>query len=635
MKTLAGQAHRFLLCIALTLCVAPCAQAQRELHWDALDVTAHLRADGILDVIERHTLVFTGDWNGGERVFNVRPRQKLEFVGMQRVDTKAGSLLPLRETSAPDNVDEFTWTDRRTLRWRSRLPSDPPFANTKLTYDLHYRLSGVLLRDDEEYRIDHDFAFPNRPGPIERFTLTLDLDPVWHPLAKHQDRYSAGPLAPGESFVLDLPLHYSGAVEPAAIDTQRPPEIVVAVIVIPGLFAFLVLLFVRRERELGRFAAVDAGGVNKVWIEGNVLTYPAEVVGAVWDGRIGTPEVVALIARLTAEGKLESKVENNNSMRLALKVDRGKFSGHEKALVDGLFFGDRTETSTSEVRRHYENRGFDPAGVIKPELEKQVKKLMRPSEKRVRHRASPLLFAAGFVLLVWSAVYEPVLVPGVVAAATFALVIGVLLQVPGWLFRARIDWGLEAAAFLLIPAALVSLGAALLLWWSAGAGEVDLPWTMTGALTVLSLAIVNASINGMKSRQSREALALRKRLAKGRSFFLRELKTPQPDLRDAWYPWLLAFGLGKQVDAWSTLHTTTATDTSTPDYTPASSSSSSSMNTGWSGGGGHSGGAGASGSWAAVATGMAAGVAAPGSSDSGGSSGGGGGSSGGGGGGGW
>jgi len=49
--------------------------AQHQLHWDALEVEVRLDAGGVLDVAERHTRVFTGDWNGGERVFNVRPRQ--------------------------------------------------------------------------------------------------------------------------------------------------------------------------------------------------------------------------------------------------------------------------------------------------------------------------------------------------------------------------------------------------------------------------------------------------------------------------------------------------------------------------------------------------------------------------------
>src|SRR4030095_15607173 len=105
MKTRGGKARRLALFLSLMLwCIAPGAQAaERELHWDALDVEAHLLADGVLDVIERHTMVFTGEWNGGERVFNVRPRQKLEFLGLQRIDMKTGSLRLLQQTSVPNN----------------------------------------------------------------------------------------------------------------------------------------------------------------------------------------------------------------------------------------------------------------------------------------------------------------------------------------------------------------------------------------------------------------------------------------------------------------------------------------------------------------------------------------------------
>jgi len=639
MDTRGGKARRLILFLSLTLwCISSGAQAQeRELHWDALDVDAHLAADGVLDVVERHTMVFTGDWNGGERVFNVRARQKLEFLGLQRIDAKTGSLQALQETAVPNNVDEFTWTDRRTLRWRSRLPSDSPFSNTQLTYVLHYQLSGILLKEDEQYRIDHDFAFPDRSGAIERFTLNLDLDPVWQPLGKYQKRYSAGPLEPGESFVVNIPLHYSGSAAPTARDTRRPTGIVVGVMALLGGFALLVLAFLIRERSLGRLAPVDAIGIDSTWIENNILTYPAEVVGAAWDGRIGASEVVALIARMTAEGKLESKVEGPNSMRLSLKLDRNKLNGHERALVDGLFFGNRTETSTKEVRQHYKSSGFDPALVIKPHLDSHVKSVLPPGGRRARHWASVVLYVAGLLLLAWSSYSEPVLGGAAVAISMISLFLVAILQIPGWLFRSRIDWGLKAAALLLIPASVVTIGIAMFLWWYAGAGEVDLPWTMIGALTVLVLAISNASINGMKSRQSSAAIAFRKRLARGRSFFLKELEQSKPDLSDGWYPWLLAFGLGKQVDVWSTRHASTRTSSSTSNHsTSTSSSSSSSTPPGWSGGGGLSGGAGASATWAAAAAGMAAGVAAPSSSSSGGSSSSSsGGSSGGGGGGGW
>lgn len=622
----------------MLLCIAPGTQAaERELHWDALDVEAHLDAGGVLDVIERHTMVFTGDWNGGEREFNVRPRQKLEFLGLGRIDANTGSLLPLQETSVPNNVDEYAWTDSRTLRWRSRLPSDPPFAKTRLTYILHYKLSGIVLKDDAEYRIEHDFAFPKRPGPIARFMLNLDLDPAWQPLGEFRNQYSAGPLDTGQSFVVKIPLRYSEAVATAAIDIGRPIEIVMAVIAILGVFALMVLAFMVRERSLGRFAPVDVTGIDGAWIQTNILAYPAELVGAAWDGRVGTSEVVALIARMTAEGKLESNIEAKDSMRLSLKVGRDKLNEYERALVEGLFFDQRTETSTKEVQQHYRRSGFDPASIISPGLNEHVRKVLPPGTARVGRLGSLSLFLAGVVLLVWTAYSEPASSGGAVAIAIASLIFGAILQIPGWLFKSRVDWGLQAVALLLLPALFVSLGTAIFLWFYAGTGDVELPWTMIGALTALTLYVANASINGMKSRQSREAIAFRKRLAAGRSFFFKELEKPLPNLRDGWYPWLLAFGLGRQVDFWSTRYSTTGTSASPWDHSTSRGSSSSSSHTGWSGGGGLSGGAGVSGTWAAAAAGMAAGVAAPSSSSSSGgsSSSSSGGSSGGGGGGGW
>lgn len=194
MKTRRVKARCLALLVGLMLCcIARAAQvAEQELRWDALEVDAHLNADGVLDVIERHTMVFTGAWNGGERVFDVRPRQKLEFVDLVRIDAKTGTPQPLLEASVPNNVDEFTWADSRTLRWRSRLPSDPPFENTRLTYVLHYTLSGILRKDDTQYQIHHDFAFPDRSGPIAHFTLNLDLDPVWQPLVEFPESIQRG-----------------------------------------------------------------------------------------------------------------------------------------------------------------------------------------------------------------------------------------------------------------------------------------------------------------------------------------------------------------------------------------------------------------------------------------------------------
>jgi uncharacterized membrane protein YgcG len=161
-------------------------------------------------------------------------------------------------------------------------------------------------------------------------------------------------------------------------------------------------------------------------------------------------------------------------------------------------------------------------------------------------------------------------------------------------------------------------------------------------LTALALAIVNVVLNAARSRESRERIAMRQRLCAARDWFRRELQREQPRLRDDWYPYLIAFGLGPHVDRWfrafggSAVGSTTSSHGSGSFGSSSGSSSSGSSWTGMGGGGGFSGG-GSSGSWAAAAGVMAAGVSRPssGSSGGGGGGGGGGGSSGGGGGGGW
>jgi hypothetical protein len=254
---------------------------------------------------------------------------------------------------------------------------------------------------------------------------------------------------------VNIPLHYSGSGRTSAIDTRRPAAIVAAVVALFGIFALLVVVFVMRERSLGRLAPVDPTGIDSAWIENNILTYPAEVVGAAWDGRIGRSEVVALIARMTAEGKLESEAEGPNSMRLSLKVGRDKLNGYERALVDGLFFGNRTETSTKEVRQQYKSSGFDPASGHQAAARYHVKTVLPPGATRVRNWASVALYVGGLLLLAWSLYSEQI--PGggavafAVAVAMLTLFLIAILQIPGWLFRSRIDWGLKAAVFLLLP----------------------------------------------------------------------------------------------------------------------------------------------------------------------------------------
>ncbi len=636
--------------ILLTLSLPRMALAQRDLHWDRLDVEARLDAAGRLHVTETQVLVFTGYWNGGERTFNVRPGETLSFIGISRVSS--GGVLDLKEDRTLSNVDDYAWADARTLRWRSRLMTDPPFARTAMTYVLRYQLSRILVRNGDEYRLDHDFAFPDRAGTIDRFSLRLTFDSAWQPLTGIQDVYATSGLEPGRGFVLTIPLRFTGVGEPEAQERASPRVIAIAVAVVLGATALAVLAFFVREESHGRFVPVTTDHIDERWIAEHIMKYPAEIVGAAWDDSIGGPEVVALIARLVGEGKLESDIAPpgaKTSMTLRLKADRSALEGHERTLVDALFFDGRNETSTEDVRAHYQASGFDPVASIRPELEDRVRALLDAGD------APPLiswpgvvwyLACAGLLLGAWYRGETGAFLPLVVGIG--ALVVAGITRGAGVIFRSRMDWGRRAALLCLLPALAAAAAIAVFLWRYVAKGVVGLSPLTLIAIVALALWVTLNAIRGLQSRISRTAVAMRKNLTAGREFFSAELRRPHAALRDEWYPWLLALGLGNEADDWSTRRVSTADDRRfgrdpSPGYTSSSGPGEVASRDGWSGfGGGRSGGAGGGAAWSVAAAGMAASVPSPassgsdsssGSSSSGGDSGSG--SSGGGGGGGW
>jgi uncharacterized membrane protein YgcG len=192
---------------------------------------------------------------------------------------------------------------------------------------------------------------------------------------------------------------------------------------------------------------------------------------------------------------------------------------------------------------------------------------------------------------------------------------------------------LDAASLtFLIPGLIVlgiGAGAAFLHDW-APASEVAPGLFASLGLALLPLAIWNSLLNNARSRESDGTIRKRRLLAAARTLLEKELQSANPRLKDEWLPYLLAFGLGTNVDRWFRSFGGATTRGMT---TMSTGGSGSSGGGGWSGGGGSFGGAGATGAWAVAATGLASGVSAPSSSGS--SGGGGGSSSGGGGGGGW
>jgi uncharacterized membrane protein YgcG len=621
-------------------------QGDRSLFWRALDVEARLDADGRLHVVERHAMVFTGDWNGGERRFVVGLGQKFDFEGLERIDAVTGRAVPLRGGGTGE-VDHYAFTDGTTLRWRSRLPSDPSFESPELVYVLRYTLSEVLTPQRGGYLLDHDFAFPDRPGMIQSFTLALRLDPAWSAERPVPPSVTRAALPPGAGVVVTRDLRHVGASRPAAVFHGAPGWFswLLACSLLAGV-GFLARSFWRAEHALGRFAPLSPPEtIERSWLDEQLFRVPPEVAGAAWDSRVGASEVSAVLARLVAEGKLRSEVRSGKRGKPVLQLERlieqDGFQGYEKSLVKALFASAKT-TDTERIRKRYEGSGFDPAALVRPSLEQEVARLAGGVRtQKPSRRVTLTSFLAAAALLVAACVTRPLHVGLALAALLgFAIVWGIAAsQAHAW--RDRV-WRPEPHALrFLIPLGIYT---AVALW------IVVAPWHPMSALVLagiaaLCLALWSSVLNRARGRHSQKGVAYRKQLAAARSYFSAELAKPHPKLEDRWYPYLLAFGLDGHVDRWFRAFGGRSLETDTISVGSSSRSSSSSVSsyssspssvTSWTGGGGAFGGGGASATWAVAAGALASGVAAPSSSSSsGGSSSSSSSSSGGGGGGGW
>jgi uncharacterized membrane protein YgcG len=556
-------------------------------------------------------------------------------------------------------VDDFRF-ENDLLRWRSRLPSDPEFDQTRLTYEIDYELRKILTGipagpgRERRFLLDHDFVFAERPGSIGHFLLALELDPAWHSAESLPVKFAAEGLAPGASFIVRRELTHAGPETPAtAFDAPSPlVRYAVVVLLLAGLPA-LFLHFWQGERARGRFARATPT-IDASWLDEHIFRYLPEVVGYIHDGKSGPSQVAATLARMQQEGVITSRVEPRllraPLLRMTLREGKLDLDTQEQQLVHLFFFRGANETDTDVIRKHYRDRGFDPADTIEPALQRGARAYPGWSEDQPRadRRAARTLMAAYALLVVgaffgflsmWLMLYMAVL--GGIACAVGRAVARRSANQMRWL---PLRW---------LGASLPTLLVAWLLG-SIARREVshvrEFPLLVAAAFVLVVYWFV---LRAARTEQTPEKLAARARIAAARRWFANQLRQPTPNLRDEWTPYLIALGLGRHADRWfSRFAGATQRDASASAAASASSSSSSSSwgssgsgsvaRSGWTGGGGSFGGAGATASWAIAAAALGSGSSAPSpssggdsSSGSGGGSSGGSSSSGGGGGGGW
>ncbi len=621
---------------------------ERTLDWPSISVQAHLDADGRLHVRETQEIRFTGDWNGARRDFIVPLSQRFKFDSIVRVSGSERTRLAGGEL---DNVDEYEM-ESSELRWRSRLPTDPPFDNTVLVYELFFSYADILSVDgDNQFGLNHDFLFANRDSEVSRFTLRLSVDDAWKLPVGSPTLYEADSVAAGNGYVVSLPLTRVALSKPAAVRLGAAPPVRYSIAAAFVLFvSTAVARLLRHDTRKGRFNAQQSlDSVTREFLDREVYSHRPEVVGTAWDNHTSQAEVSAIIARMVQEGKLSTNVESSkvlvfskDVLHLRLTVSRESLSGYERELVNALFNPGAVATNTDEVRKRYEKSGFDPAKVVSGALKKEAKRITgwpAKSEKPSR-RPSQLLAAAGVLCMIVQFFMRPgdaapLLLFSIagVALYLFALVCASL-----WQTRVLNVWRGGVPLSLLMFALVYTMSVIVL-----GNRIVRLDVAGLTALALLASSAIWSITNNARLRATQKGIVARRNLALAREWYKQELKQTAPRFGDEAFPYLLAFGLGSHVDKWfkafggeSSLVSTTVR--SSPSVAGAGSISGTGGDFagfgGAAGGRGFTGGGGGARFGAAIG-GIASSVPSPSSSSSGGGGSSGGGRSGGGGGGGW
>jgi len=157
--------RRLVLAVSLLLLAVPAA-AQRSLAIRQFDARVVVHADGGIDVTERITVEFSGQWNGLYRTVPVEYRTPQGFSWTLR----------LRDIRATDGDGTELKVERSRERHYLKLKVWVPGANnTTKTVVLHYRAENGL-----RFFEDHDELYWNLTGdewdvPIEAVSARIDL----------------------------------------------------------------------------------------------------------------------------------------------------------------------------------------------------------------------------------------------------------------------------------------------------------------------------------------------------------------------------------------------------------------------------------------------------------------------------
>jgi len=161
-------------CFIIFLCLfgvmAGVAEA-RSLYWDKIGVEIFVERDGSFKVIEELHYIFDGAWNGGIRNINTDKLNEIEFLELWEGDKQyqRGDIENVGAYETYNSGSDFV------IKWRSRLPGDPPYAATPKTFKLVYVVKGGLNYSSDYDELYWQAIFSDRDGVVKRGEVTVHL----------------------------------------------------------------------------------------------------------------------------------------------------------------------------------------------------------------------------------------------------------------------------------------------------------------------------------------------------------------------------------------------------------------------------------------------------------------------------
>ena len=471
------------------------------IRWEALEAHATLDRDGVLRVSEQLTLAVEGSPVVASRMFRTWIPSRVTVLSMARADPAGPGPHPLVPGS-PDATDRYA-VEYGILRWNLRGSADPPFsAGTAVTYYLEYAVSGAVIPI----------------WGVRSFGTSSVIDPFFlHPLRRAAELWETWRLAPGgwsKRYLLDFdfsPFPFLGGNPIGRFSLDLRVDPVWRLLRAPGP-ARAPVAAVEDLRELlpieftGAGAPAGAGRVRQaLWIA-PLVALPVFVVAFV-GARIG--------------GVWSRKRR------------------YDRTVVDGEWIrAHLLGLSPTDVRRLVaEDEGTQGSPAV-PRFPAEPR-----SPGRLAIKALPAAVIGAGIVLILSAL-EAGGFQALVVGLFFGSAIYQLAKIPLRRSASSPDLPLLPLGALLVAALLFSVAAVG--FFLTVPAEPRVIAGLAGFWAGLIWLLARAA----RPQWSESEIELRYGLSRARHYITAELEKPRPALADNWLPWMLALGLGDEVENW-------------------------------------------------------------------------------------